>query len=119
MPNTSFYMPRNPMQIASMFFGKGQTEGSKPIKIESLTIEILVRFKTNLKLALAGVDDQTRETVYLGSVRDEEYHFVKFEGCLPPVEMTLDAIKKLAMNMEIEDWTITDFDNCLEGNPHI
>lgn len=66
-----------------------------------------------MKLTLSGIDINTKELVYLGSVKDEEYHFVKFEGCFPSVEMNMDAIKKAAQNLEISNWTITDFDNCL------
>lgn len=106
------------MQLAGMFFNN-KSSGDKPLKIDGVTLEVLVRFRTNLKLALSGVDQKTQETVYMGQKRDEEFHFVKFEGCLPAVEMSTDAIKKIAENFEIHDWTITDFDNCLQGNPHV
>lgn len=64
------------------------------------------------------MDEKSKESIYMGSQHENEYHFVKFEGCLPPLEMNMDAIKKAAMNFELQDWTITDFDNCLLGNPH-
>ena len=51
MPNFSFYMPRNPLQMASSMFSS-QKDGSKPLMIENITLEVLVRIKTNLKLTL-------------------------------------------------------------------
>jgi len=87
--------------------------------IKNVTLEVLVRIKTNIKLTLSSLDPKTKEIIYMGTKHENEFHFVKFEGCLPPIEMSMDAIKKIAQNFEISDWTITDFDNCLQGNPHI
>ena len=36
------------------------------MKIDSVTLEVLVRIKTNQKLSLAGFDHRTAETVYMG-----------------------------------------------------
>ena len=118
LPNFSFYMPANPMQLASAFFGK-QTNEKKPLMINNITLEVLVRIRTNIKLTLTSLDPKTKETIYLGTPHENEFHFLKFEGCLPPIEMSMEAIKKAAQNFELSDWTITDFDNCLSGNPHI
>ena len=41
---------------------------------------------------------------------------------MPTIKLSMEAIKEqrsLQKILEIEDWTITDFDNCLNGNPHI
>ncbi len=87
--------------------------------INNLTWEVLVRFKTNTKLSLEINDVETRKLIYQGNPEDDEYHFIKFEGKLPPLEMSMHALKNMALNFELSDWTITDFDNCLEGNPHV
>lgn len=118
LPNFSFYMPLNPLKLAGSFFGK-QKDDKKPLMIDNITLEVLIRIRTNLKLTLTSLDQKTKETLYMGSPHDNEFHFVKFEGCLPPIEMNMEAIKKVASNFELHDWTITDFDNCLSGNPHI
>ena len=51
-----------------------------------------------------------------------ETHFMRFEGTLKPIKFQLDSISKMmdniAKELEIEDWTITDVDNFLKGNPH-
>ena len=116
IPNFSLYIPKNPMSLVSTMFSGDKT---KPMMLPNLTVEVIVRFRTNMKLSLQGIDQETKDTIYLGSQRDEEYHFVKFEGCLPPVEMSESAFRKLSENFQIQDWTITDFDNYLQGNPHI
>ena len=87
--------------------------------INNITLEVLVRIRSNLKLVLGTLDQKTKETLYMGAPQENEFHFLKFEGCLPPIEMSLDAIRKAAQNFELSDWTITDFDNCLDGNPHV
>ena len=54
----------------------------------------------------------------------KEIHFVKFEGTLPKFEID---VKKLAIGelwpkgykMEAEEYTITDVDGFLKGNPVI
>ena len=81
-----------------------------------------MRFRTNFKLALHGVDQQTQDTVYLGNLQDMEYHFVRFEGSIPPLELSLSSLQEKlqkAIIPQADDWTVTDFDNCLDGNPHV
>jgi len=51
LPNFSFYMPRNPLQMAGAMFSS-QKDSSKPLMIDNITLEVLVRFKTNMKLTL-------------------------------------------------------------------
>ena len=118
LPNFSFYMPSNPMSLAKSFFGNQKNE-KQPLMINNITLEVLVRIRSNLKLVLGTLDQKTKETLYMGAPQENEFHFLKFEGCLPPIEMSLDAIRKAAQNFELSDWTITDFDNCLDGNPHV
>ena len=95
------------------------------MKIDTLTIELLVGIRSSLKLDLVDCEpEKGQKANFLTKSRrlDDEIHFVKFEGKIPPIELSRQAIadqqtlKKLA---EIEDWTITDLDNCLNGNPHV
>lgn len=97
-----FYMPRNPMKLASKFLNpKKDANGKSSAVVDGITLEILIRFCTRTKLTFKGVNPLTRDTVYLGKLRDPEYHFVKFEGCMPPVELNMEAIRELASNMKV------------------
>ena len=92
--------------------------------MDTLTMELKVAIRSNLKLDLVDLNpDAGQKPNFLSPNRknDDEIHFVQFEGRLPAVELSMEAIKqKMAKKMiEIEDWTITDLDNCLDGNPHI
>ena len=91
VPNFSLYLPSNPMQVASMLFNS--KTGKEPLKIQNATLEVVLKIRTNLKLVVDNIDEKTMESKYLGRLRDEEFHFVRFEGCLPPVEMTLDSLR--------------------------
>ena len=51
--------------------------------------------------------------------RDDEIHFVKFEGIYPEFELTLESISKGMTDIGFKDWTIVDFDDFLKGNHHI
>lgn len=93
LPNFSFYMTSNPLNLAKAFFGSQKNE-KQPLMINNITLEVLVRVRSNLKLVLSSLDQKTKETIYMGTPHENEYHFLKFEGCLPPVEMSMEAIKK-------------------------
>ena len=54
----------------------------------------------------------------------KEIHYVQFEGVHASYPMDFSLIKNLfsmyrKKNLVIKDWTITDFDYCLKGNPII
>ena len=88
------------------------------MKLEKINQELILQFRTNLKLDL--VDLKTGESIIdQRSKADHEIHFVRFEGRHPPIELNMSGLKEAAKLVEIENWTITDFDNCLGGNPHI
>ena len=88
------------------------------MKLEKVNQELILQFETNLKLDL--VDLGTGESVIEKSRRpDHEIHFVRIEGRHPPINLSMDGLKDAAKLVEIENWTITDFDNCLGGNPHV
>jgi hypothetical protein len=52
-------------------------------------------------------------------LQDDEVHFAKFEGMFPDFEFSPMAIMSKMKDMNIKEWTITDFDNFLKGNPHV
>ena len=89
------------------------------ITIENVTFEVLIAIHSNLILCYA--DDLS---IYQNNKELKEIHFVKFEGTLPKFEID---VKKLAIGelwpkgykMEAEEYTITDIDGFLNGNPNI
>ena len=88
------------------------------MQIDNMSTEITLAINTNLKLNLQ--DEETKDTLIDKKKKtDKEIHFVTFEGRHPPFEVSLDAVKKMANLMVIEDWIITDIDNCLYGNPPV
>lgn len=99
-----------------MGFGR-KTEKGAPPKLEGLTIEMIVKFKTNYKLNLFSKTGD--KLISNKDAKDEEVHFVKFEGMYPEFELSPDALRKSMQNFAFSDWTIVDFDNFLKGNPHI
>jgi hypothetical protein len=97
-------------------------------------LDIVLSIKTNLKLNIVKKGGEQslsllRETDY----EDDEIHYIKIEGVFHSFKMesifqTLmkqmratsqfdgPIAKKLEM---IDNWTITDLDFCLKGNPYI
>ena len=125
LPNFTIYMPSNPFKMTASFFGD-QKSAPGAMQIDTLTVEIIVAFKSNLKLDLVDLhpDKGQQRTTFLTRLMrpEEEIHFVKFEGKLPTIELSMATVKdqnNFKKMLEIEDWTITDFDNCLLGNPHV
>lgn len=126
LPNITVYMPSNPFKMTANFLGGSGPKGPKgAMQIDTLTLELIVAIKSNLKLDLIDrhPDKGQRQQFLTPSKRnDDEIHFVRFEGRLPALELSMATIKDqqaLKKLTEIEDWTITDFDNCLNGNPHV
>ena len=81
------------------------------------TIEVVLRITTNYKLNLKNPDGT--KLIPSGKERDEEVHFVKFEGIYPEFELSLESVQKAMSNVGYRDWTIVDFDNFLKGNDHL
>ena len=125
MPNITVYMPSNPFKMTSSFLNPGSGGASGGMKMDTLTMELLVAIRSNLKLDLIDLGpDPGQKAKFLtpSRINDDEIHFVKFEGRVPPIELSMAAMKNtetLQKLTQIEDWTITDFDNCLNGNPHV
>lgn len=85
--------------------------------VEGLTLEIIVKISTNMKLNL--IDSAASDKLIpKNKLMDDEIHFVKFEGFYPTFELSPESIKKGMMNHSFRDWTIVDFDNFLKGNHH-
>ena len=58
-------------------------------------------------------------------VRDSEIHFMQVEGELPRFKYTFGDFREALSGYGGEglakatEWTITDFDGALDGNPHL
>lgn len=119
LPNITLYTPNNPMQMMqSVFKSRGKGE---PMIIEGMTIEIFTKIRTNLKLNLVA-DSTSDKLVPANKHAEDEIHFVKFEGFYPTFELSPENLMKGANALstkEFRDWTIVDFDNFLNGNPHL
>jgi len=65
--------------------------------MDSLTIELLVAIRSNLKLDLVdkkpGAEQEKKSFLTKSRRNDDEIHFVKFEGRFPVMELSLEKIK--------------------------
>ena len=96
LPNITVYMPSNPFKMTSSFLNPGSAGASGGMKIDSLTIELLVSIRCNMKLDLIDLSPDPGQKVNLltpSKINDDEIHFVKFEGRLPPIELSMAALK--------------------------
>ncbi len=85
---------------------------------KGMTIELIVKITTNYKLNL--VEPSGQKLILPGNTRDEEVHFVKFEGIYPDFEISRQNMgRPIGDAYEFKDWTIVDIDNYLKGNSHI
>ena len=100
LPNISVYMPSNPFKMSAGFLDP--TTQGKGLKMDSLTMELLVAIKSSLKLDLVDLSpDEGQRPNFLteSKLNDDEIHFVKFEGRLPTIEMTPASIKNLDIGL--------------------
>jgi hypothetical protein len=105
--------------MQSVFKSRGKGE---PMIIEGMTIEIFTKIRTNLKLNLVAADSTSDKLVPANKHSEDEIHFVKFEGFYPTFELSPENLMKGANALstkKFRDWTIVDFDNFLNGNPHL
>lgn len=97
VPNLTIYMPSNPFKMTASFFGGGDQAKGGPMKIDTLTLELIVAIKSNLKLDLVDLspDDRHQKVNFLTNSKktDDEIHFVKFEGRLPSLELSMATVK--------------------------
>ena len=86
-------------------------------------LQLLIRFETNLKLNI--IDKDGTPMISEDQNDEKEVHFVKFETVTDRMQLGLGIFSKLfkrifvPQKLEFERWYITDFDDCLKGNPHI
>ena len=96
LPNITVYMPSNPFKMTGSFLNPGSAGASGGMKIDSLTIELLVSIRCNMKLDLIDLSPDPGQKVNFltpSKINDDEIHFVKFEGRLPPIELSMAALK--------------------------
>jgi hypothetical protein len=89
----------------------------------TLNFEMLIRIETTLKLnpiykdGIGLIKDHEKD--------DEEVHFVRFESVVQAYEIRMGSILRLFKelikkpDLQFSNWTITDIDQHLNGNPHI
>ena len=88
----------------------------------NLNVEAQVRMKTRCKLNVK--DPEGNVMIEDGDQYDKEYHYVQFESVAAKIDAKLSALMELRkkfmnFDLEFDDWTITDLDNELLGNPHL
>ena len=88
-----------------------------------MNFEVLLRIETNLKLNPIGRNGES--LIPIEEFEHEEVHFLKFESTVQTFEISFSTIFKLLKDMaqkpdlKFSDWTLTDIDVHLNGNPHI
>ena len=88
-----------------------------------MNFEMLLRIETNLKLN--PIDKDGKGLIPEKEKEYEEVHFLKMESKVCEYEIRFGTILKLIKEMankpdlKFSDWTLTDFDLQLNGNPHI
>ena len=89
IPNLKLFGPSNPMKMAQMFMkAKGP---NSPIQLNNLTIDFILKIKTNYKLNMI-LKDGTKLINNDDNV-DDELHYVKFEGLFPNFELSPSALQ--------------------------
>ena len=106
-------------------FGKVMSD-LKNTQVQQIIQEVVLEFDTNMKLDIEDLKDGSR-FIDFQKVYSPERHFVKFEGVLEN-KFGLADLKAFQKNpkqfienfdFNYKDWTITDIDNYLDGNPHV
>jgi hypothetical protein len=86
-----------------------------------MTMQLLLKIETNLKLNLIDNDGHSMISEY-GESGSKETHFMLVESITDRYELNWKVIKKVFNrfrnpSLQFEDWVLVDFDNCLKGNP--
>ena len=81
-----------------------------------MNLQLLVRYETSLKLNL--IDSKGEPMIKESEKRDREVHFLLLECTTDKYELNWNIFKKIWSNyrkpaLKFENWTITDFDDCL------
>ncbi len=88
-----------------------------------LNFEMLIRVETNLKLNL--IDKDGLSLIPSNEIMQDEVHFLRFESVVNEYTISFKTIWQLLKEMknrpplQFSNWTITDLDDFLKGNPHI
>ena len=89
----------------------------------SLNFEYLIKVESNLKLNL--IDKDGKSLIAQDEKYDEEIHYMRMESVISTYELRISTIFKLLKEairgrptIDFKEWTLTDFDNHLNGNPH-
>ena len=85
------------------------------------------RIETNLKLNMLHTDSEERFIKEERRLLKPEVHFLTMEGSIGTVntasmtDMVKDvrSFSNIETDITVTNWTIVDFDNYLNGNPHI
>ena len=88
----------------------------------SMSMCLLVKITTPIKLNLINTNSQA--LISQEMVSEKEVHYVQFEAIHRTYECNFNAIPQLwhasrSNALILKDWTITDFDYYLKGNPII
>ena len=91
----------------------------------TLNIQFLLKIQSNLKLNIIDLDGNS---MIQGdeAKKETEIHFLKVESVMGKYELNLKTVRRLFHEYRnpkdrpsYMDWYVVDFDNHLEGNPHI
>lgn len=89
----------------------------------TLNFEMVIRVDTNLKLNMVGRDGKA--LISPDDFDEEEIHFMRVESVCNEFEISPKTVFRMIKEMfskkqlNFRDWTITDFDDFLKGNPHV
>ena len=119
-PFSSFMAPKRKHENFEMYMPSLKAYGD----YLPLNMELLIRVETNLKLNL--IDHAGKSLIPESEKEDDEVHFIKLECTLTKYQIDLRTIFKMlkelitrSKDLQFSDWTVTDFDHYLNGNPHI
>lgn len=88
-----------------------------------MNFEMLIRIESNLKLNPIGRKGES--LIPKEELEQEEVHFLRFESTVQTFEISFSTIFKLfkdiakTPDLKFSDWTLTDIDVHLNGNPHV
>eukprot|EP00347_Sterkiella_histriomuscorum_P005146 403357719 len=89
-------------------------------QILSMNVELIIRIESNTKLNL--IDKHKNHLIQ--DEDEKEVHFMRLESVTSEYPIQLSTLWKIVSeyfkkDMKFKQWVLTDFDNCLNGNPHI
>eukprot|EP00347_Sterkiella_histriomuscorum_P011674 403371545 len=95
-------------------------KGMRPSFPAKLNFEFLIRIESAIKLNM--VNKQGESLISQDHMLDKEIHYIKVATVAKELEFNLKILQEIFKNMELDfsfkHSLITDFDNCLNGNPH-